>query len=203
MSEWSPYRSTRPSLGRTGTAPVGFRPLVLVLILACALAFNIRPHPAFAPASVLPAGSHANLIGKVWIIDGDTVDMSGTRIRLLGIDAPESAQSCYDADNRPWLCGRAATRAVKDHIAGQRLACETSGLDRYRRVLAFCALPDGSDVNAWMVREGWALAYGYTTPYRSDEAEAKAARRGIWIGTFMAPWDWRHHHEHAWTSTFR
>ena len=58
-------------------------------------------------------------------------------------------------------------------------------------------------MNAWLVREGWALAYGYTTPYRPEEAEAQAARRSIWVGSFMPPWDWRHHHQRTWTSAFR
>jgi len=190
MSTWP----TRPSLGRSGTTPVGVKPLVLIAIFAGALALHVRPRTALVPDFSPPAGPHARLIGKAWVIDGDTIDMSGTRIRLSGIDAPESAQSCTDAGKRSWLCGRAATRELKDHIAGRQLACEWSGLDRYRRLLAVCALPDGSDVNAWMVRQGWALAYGYSTPYRSEEAEAQGAKRGIWTGTFMAPWDWRHRH---------
>ena len=89
-----------------------------MLILACALAFHIHPHPSFAPVLVRNTGPHPSLIGKVWVVDGDTIDMSGTRIRLIGIDAPESAQSCTDADGRPWLCGRAATRALKDPLGG-------------------------------------------------------------------------------------
>jgi len=190
MSTWP----TRPSLGRTGTTLVGVKPLVLVLFLACALAVHLRQRPAFAPDPRPAAGPHASVVGKAWVIDGDTIDISGTRIRLLGIDAPESAQSCTDGNKRSWLCGRAATRELKALIAGRPLVCEPSGLDRYRRVLAVCALPDGTDVNAWMVRQGWALAYGYSTPYRPEEAQAQAAKRGIWTGTFMAPWDWRHRH---------
>jgi endonuclease YncB( thermonuclease family) len=190
MSTWP----TRPSLGRTGTTPVGVKPLVLVIVLACSIAVHLRPRAVVAPEPRPAAGTQATVIGKAWVIDGDTIDISGTRIRLLGIDAPESAQSCTDGNKRSWLCGQAATRELKALIAGRQLACEPSGLDRYRRVLAVCALPDGTDVNAWMVRQGWALAYGYSTPYRSEEAEAQAAKRGIWTGTFMAPWEWRHRH---------
>ena len=65
-------------------------------------------------------------------------------------------------------------------------------LDRYRRVLAVCAMPDGSDLNGWLVQQGWALAYGYSSLYRSQEAEAHAAKRGIWAGSFIPPWEWRH-----------
>jgi endonuclease YncB( thermonuclease family) len=190
---------TRSSLGRLGTLP-GVRPILIVVALLCALAVRGWPHRFAVPATVTtaPRSGHADIVGKAWVIDGDTVDISWprgrARVRLLGIDAPESGQSCTDSLKREWPCGHAATRALVERIAGQSLGCESAGLDRYRRVLATCRLPDGSDVNAWLVREGWALAYGFTTPYRSEEAEAKAARRGIWSGTFVAPWDWRHRH---------
>jgi endonuclease YncB( thermonuclease family) len=124
----------------------------------------------------------------------DTIDIAGVRIRLEGIDAPESGQACADADGRKWLCGHAATHALIEHIGGWQLRCESSGFDRYRRVLAVCALPDGSDVNAWLVQQGWAMAYGYSSPYRTEEAEAHAAKRGIWAGSFMPPWEWRRRH---------
>jgi endonuclease YncB( thermonuclease family) len=184
----TPHWQARPSLGRTGTKPVGLRPLVLALVLACALAIH-----AFQRAdNRSPGEPHGDIVGKAWVIDGDTIDISGSRIRLQGIDAPETGQTCTDAFKRAWPCGRAATRELIDHIAGRQLRCESSGLDRYRRVLAVCALPDGSDLNAWMVRQGWALAYGYSSFYRSEEAEAHAAKRGIWAGSFMPPWEWRH-----------
>jgi endonuclease YncB( thermonuclease family) len=180
---------TRPSLGRTGTKPVGARPLLLAVVLAGALALH-----GFQRASNRSAEVHGDIVGKAWVIDGDTIDVAGSRIRRQGIDAPESNQTCTDAGNRTWPCGRAATRELIDHLAGRPLKCESAGLDRYRRVLAVCALPDGSDVNAWLVQQGWALAYGYSSPYRAEEAQAHAARRGIWAGSFMPPWEWRHRH---------
>jgi len=183
----------RPSLGRSGTNPVGAPPLVLAIVLAVALAI----HGFQLANNRLPAqihgDIHGNIVGKARVIDGDTIDIAGSRIRLQGIDAPETDQTCTDAGNRAWRCGRAATRVLIEFIAGRPLKCETSGLDRYRRVLAVCALPDRSDVNAWMVQQGWALAY-YSAAYRSEEAEAHAAKRGIWAGSFMPPWEWRRRH---------
>jgi endonuclease YncB( thermonuclease family) len=179
----------RPSLGRTGTKPVGARPVVLAIVLAGALAI----HAGQRVSRVLPAEVPGDIVGKAWVIDGDTVDIARSRIRLQGIDAPENDQTCTDAGNRAWPCGRAAAHELIEFIAGRPLKCESSGLDRYRRVLAVCALPDGSDVNAWMVRQGWALAY-YSAAYRSEEAEAQAAKRGVWAGGFMPPWEWRHRH---------
>jgi endonuclease YncB( thermonuclease family) len=135
------------------------------------------------------------IAGSVRVIDGDTIVMGRTHIRLLGIDAPESDQTCTDVDDRSWRCGQAATRVLVARIATQPLRCATAGFDRYHRRLATCALPDGSDINAWMVQQGWALAY-FSDVYRPQEADAQAAKRGIWAGTFTPPWIWRHRHLH-------
>jgi endonuclease YncB( thermonuclease family) len=191
----------RSSQGPAGPKPVGVPLAVLVIVLAVALAV----HGFQRSNNRLPARIHADLYGdthdggeiagRVRVIDGDTIVIRGTHIRLKGIDAPEADQTCTDTDNKAWRCGQAATRVLIARIASRPLKCATAGFDRYRRVLATCALPDGSDVNAWMVQQGWALAY-YSDAYRAQEAEAQAARRGIWAGTFIPPWVWRHRHLH-------
>jgi endonuclease YncB( thermonuclease family) len=133
------------------------------------------------------------IIGGARVIDGDTIDIAGTRIRLEGLDAPEFDQTCTDPKGWTWSCGRTAARELQAHIHGQRVSCENLGLDRYRRVLAVCALPDGSSMNAWLVRQGWAVASGLD--YYAEQSEAQSARRGIWAGTFMPPWQWRQRHQ--------
>jgi hypothetical protein len=65
-------------------------------------------------------------------------------------------------------------------------------VDAYGRMLGGCTLR-GEDLNAWLVREGWALAYiRYSTAYTSAEENARLQKRGLWQGAFIAPWDWRH-----------
>ena len=64
------------------------------------------------------------------------------------------------------------------------------GTDRYGRTLAICTV-GGLDVNAWLVSEGWALAYRrYSLAYVALEEAAQAAQRGMWRGRFVPPWEW-------------
>ena len=124
------------------------------------------------------------------MVDGDTLEVGAHRIRLHGIDAPESAQTCI-ANTKRWPCGRRATRALAERIGGRIVACEEKDRDRYGRIVAVCRL-DGQSINAWLVARGWALAYRrYSSDYIDEEAAASAARRGIWHGDFVPPWDWR------------
>lgn len=128
--------------------------------------------------------------GAARVIDGDTLEIGGTRVRLHGIDAPESAQRCR-ADGRSWPCGREATRALAGHIGGRPVACDERDRDRYGRTVGVCRV-EGEDVNAWMAAQGWAFAYRkYSTSYVGEETAAKAGRRGIWRGEVVAPWAWR------------
>jgi endonuclease YncB( thermonuclease family) len=131
------------------------------------------------------------IVGRASVIDGDTIEIRGTRIRLSGIDAPESRQSCSDGGGASYPCGRRAAFALADKIGASNLACEVEDHDRYGRSVATCRLGD-LDVNGWLVSSGWALAYRqYSTAYVGAEAAARAAKAGIWQGDFTPPWDWR------------
>lgn len=137
----------------------------------------------------LPA--HAETItGRASVIDGDTLEIHNTRIRLHGIDAPESGQPCT-RDGKQWRCGQQAALALADKISTLPVACEGKDVDRYKRIVAVCRA-SGEDLNGWMVSQGWALAYRqYSTYYVPNEREAKRAKAGIWAGEFVPPWDWR------------
>ena len=125
------------------------------------------------------------------MIDGDTIDIHGQRIRLHAIDAIESRQRCKRANGTEWRCGRDAAFALSDHIGRAPVICEVTDFDRYGRFVAICYLR-GEDLNAWMVRKGWAVAYRrYGTDYVAEEGIARKHRAGIWASSFEMPWDWR------------
>jgi endonuclease YncB( thermonuclease family) len=131
------------------------------------------------------------IVGRASVIDGDTIEIRGTRIRLAGVDAPESRQTCRGGDGLQYPCGRRAAFALADKVGAGNLACAVEDQDRYGRSVATCRL-GAEDINGWLVSSGWALAYRqYSTAYVGAEAAAKAARIGIWEGEFTAPWEWR------------
>ena len=138
-----------------------------------------------------PASSQAGaLSGVPSVIDGDTLDIHGQRIRLHGVDAPESNQLCRKS-GQSVRCGQTAALALDGLIQHRPVACEQKDKDRYGRVVAVCRL-GSTDLNAWMVQQGHALAYrSYSEDYVRQEAEARQAKRGVWAGAFDYPWDWR------------
>ena len=108
----------------------------------------------YAPSDA--AGADA-IAGRASIIDGDTLEIHGTRIRLHGIDAPESGQSCFEG-RKQYRCGQRAALALANKIGRGTVSCTPKDRDRYGRVVAVC-YSRGEDLNAWMVSQGWALAY--------------------------------------------
>ncbi|TXN81961.1 thermonuclease family protein [Methylobacterium sp. WL8] len=131
------------------------------------------------------------IVGRASVTDGDTVIIRGTRIRLHGIDAPESAQLCQDVAGKSYRCGQAAALALSDRIGEAPISCEPRDTDRYGRTVAVCR-KGAEDLNAWMVTQGHAVAYRrYSTDYVEAETTAKAVKRGIWAGSFTTPSEWR------------
>ncbi|MGE5267075.1 MAG: thermonuclease family protein [Deltaproteobacteria bacterium] len=142
--------------------------------------------------STADMGAAEHLSGKPRIIDGDTIEVSGTRIRLEGIDAPERGQECSDRLQQPYDCGAAAVRTLVDLTKGQTVNCEATGEDRYGRALAICRLPSGLDLNAELVRLGRVVAFRrYSDRYIVEEDEARRAGAGLSAGTFEHPGCWR------------
>lgn len=128
--------------------------------------------------------------GRASVIDGDTIEIQGKRIRLTGIDAPESDQQC-ERNGQHYRCGQQAANALADRIRSWTVTCLQSGTDQYKRILADCFIGRDS-LNKWMVQQGHAMAFRrYSTEYVGDEDQARTAKRGIWAGQFQPPWEFR------------
>jgi endonuclease YncB( thermonuclease family) len=102
---------------------------------------------AFAMSWLPAADNSAASGGRATIIDGDTIEIRGERIRLSGIDAPESAQLCRKADGAVWRCGQTAAMALAEHIGAATVSCIGNDHDRYGRRMAVCHA-GGEDLNA-------------------------------------------------------
>lgn len=136
------------------------------------------------------AGSAQMIAGPAEVVDGDTVSIAGERVRLHGIDAPESQQMC-ERNGASWACGEEASRQLESLIAGRSVRCEGRNVDAYGRTVAICRA--GSlDLGQAMVQTGMAVAFTrYSDAYAGDEQHARAGRRGLWASNFTTPSEWR------------
>lgn len=179
-------------------------PLRLVLVTVAAASALVTQFVMHNTGS-LPEINLQNLIkpkpaaiaGVASVIDGDTIEVHGQRIRLSGIDAPESRQYCDDAKRFEYPCGRRSAQALDEFLAASRpVHCSFVTWDRYGRFVGDCTRSDGANVAAWMVEHGEALDWPKYShgEYAPQQSKASAARVGLWVGSFQAPWDWRAQH---------
>jgi endonuclease YncB( thermonuclease family) len=151
--------------------------------MALAITLALLAHPAIAEES-------ESLSGQASVVDGDTIQIHGRRVRLFGMDAPEAVQTC-EANGRVYRCGEAAAHALADRIRDQPVSCEWHDVDGYEQLMATCTA-NGEDLAKFMVRAGWAIASRrYSPGYVDDEDAAKSAGIGLWRGKFVPPWKWR------------
>lgn len=158
------------ALGTGGGAAEGLRHLILIAALFIA--------------------SCAGVTGAPQVLSGDTIVVDGERIRLFGIDAPDPEQTCT-IDGKPYRCGEEATKALMRMVGSADISCRDRGRSADGHIISVCSI-GATDLAARMVSKGWALADVHiSTFYVDEEKVAKAARRGIWRGTFVEPWNWQ------------
>ena len=142
------------------------------------------------------------IIGIPRIVDGDTIYINEYKIRLEGIDAPEMRQQCKKERlkissiigftfYKNYNCGEVSKENLEAKIDRSKIKCISSSKDRYKRYLAEC-FKDKINLNRWMVRNGFAVAYRrYSKQYISDEEFARENKLGLWRGKFLKPEKWR------------
>lgn len=166
-------RPDRSRLARPRDRHLRVAALLAAIVLGCA-------KPALA----------TTLSGGAAVVDGDTIEIGGTRIRLFGIDAPEAAQSCYPGDE-PWACGKASADALRSLMGDDPVTCSGEDTDPYGRLVAVCTAA-GADLNQAMVAQGWATAFRrYSDKYVADEYRARGGRLGLWSSHFVSPEEYR------------
>ncbi|KAA9009929.1 thermonuclease family protein [Histidinibacterium aquaticum] len=136
---------------------------------------------AFCLALVLASGSAtAQIAGPARVVDGDTLEVGGTTVRLHGIDAPEIDQTCGSASGADWACGRWVASRLGERIGDGAVSCRQLDTDRYGRAVARCATGE-RDLGAWLVGNGLAFAYRrYSMDYDLAEKRAAVAALGLW-----------------------
>lgn len=135
-----------------------------------------------------PAFKLSGRVSKV--ADGDTITLVDAqrkkyKVRLFGIDSPESDQPYYNA----------AKDALSKLVNGKSVGVEVKDTDKYGRIVGTVFL-DGRNVNLEMVKLGYAWWYEYYAPLNGDLREAqqhaRAYKSGLWADSKpTAPWDWR------------
>ena len=137
------------------------------------------------------------ITGRATVIDGDTLEIKGKRIRLHGVDAPESWQTCEDGDGGKYRCGKEAAFDLDRFLAASRpTRCNILNRDRYDRFVSVCFRADGREVNRWLVASGNAVDWErYSNGAYADVQEhARGRGAGIWRGSFKLPCQARAEH---------
>lgn len=176
----------------------GIVPILAVMVVAGAAGYFgqdiLDKLPMPRSASALTSGTTDTLVGRASVIDGDTIEIHGERIRFNGVDAPESSQLCKDGGGKDYRCGAKSADALATYLAASTpTKCEFVERDQYGRFVGDCSRADGSSVQRWLVNNGHAMDWPRYSrgAYAAEQKAAEAKKVGIWQGEFKPPWEWR------------
>jgi endonuclease YncB( thermonuclease family) len=190
--KWKPVFGSDQAQGK----PVPRRPpfLIGLLIIAIVAAVGSGVREWHSRPITPPPRTGEAINGRPRVVDGDSLEVAGHRIRLFGVDAPESTQDCRDQRGRSYACGHDAREALSAAIGRQPVSCTPVG-ESYGRDVSMCTA-GGRDLSEAMVRSGHALELRQHSRgrYSDAEREARGARRGLWAGDFERPSQWRQGH---------
>lgn len=157
----------------------------------------IRLLPCLIALACIAAPAQGQIMsGPAAVIDANTLDMTGSRVRLVGLDAPERKQSCTRS-GEDWACGEEAARTLAAIIAEQAITCVAQGSDATGRTLAACKVRN-IDIGQELLRRGMAIVLGDAPPgYAEASGIAQSLQYGLWAGDFQKPSEWRAAHPSA------
>lgn len=148
----------------------------------------------FAVLLVFPAAVQAQIVtGTAKVLDGDTLQLGGERIRLHGIDALEAGQTCI-RDGKAWGCGQDAAALLARFADGQTVNCRQQDRDSYQRIVASCRVGE-LDLAQVVVEAGLAVALpDFSDAYVETEARVRQRGIGMWGAEFETPANYRKAH---------
>ena len=149
--------------------------------------FNQENKPSDFNPSNYPA-----IYSQARVVSGDTLILAGGRyLRLFGVDAPESNQTCSDGYGKAYRCGQQAAAWLSSWIQDNELECRVIQQNEQGNIIGTCSL-GAYDIGAALINAGWAVVYKqHTDIYSPYQVQAQTNRRGLWQGKFYMPWDWR------------
>jgi len=167
----------------------------MVIGMTGLLVSRMAPVPAglhsIASLVGLPFAGARTISGRASVLDAARLRIGDTVVRLDGIEPPERAQICRQANGRRWRCGDAAVASLVRLVNGRHVTCEITEGEAGAAADGTCNVRQ-SDVGATLVRAGAVFAQsGLLARYASIESEAKTAKAGLWRGTVERPSEWR------------
>lgn len=139
--------------------------------------------------TILASAYDELIVGRATVIDGDTFNIGGKRVRLFGIDAPERGQVCHYKGTK-WLCGSKSALDLAEWMGQATIVCRRRGKP-YERSIASC-IKGFADIGRWSVSQGLSIAETCESrSYVAEQERARADRTGIWSSTFVLPEVWR------------
>lgn len=175
-----------PKALRDAQRPVRASPGATALaasILSIALLLAPSPGETRDP----PVGGRSTIVGPARVVDGATLEVGETRVRLAGIETPPPGKSCRATDGRIAACHLLAADALREVVRGNSLTCTLLGPSEPDGIpFALCQTREGVDVGTRLIRKGWARV-GTAAPetYLETEMGARRSVHGLWRGQ---PW---------------
>lgn len=135
---------------------------------------------------VLAAEFDGSITGKARVVSADTIVIGNAKIKLADLEGLGPKQSCF-FENQILPCGRIASDALHSTIADKNITCALKGANIYSVLLAECRM-DNTNLNAWLVKSGWAFS---DSVYQAEQKQAQSEKSGAWRFQFIFPEKWR------------
>jgi endonuclease YncB( thermonuclease family) len=146
---------------------------------AAGLSQQIQSLPLRGEAHIKPKPTKKTYYGVI-VPDSGTLQAGDVVIKLNGIVASKADDQCHDEQGKNWPCGASAKTALRRLIRARAVVCDLPEPGEQKSFMARCAV-SGTDLSAWLVRQGWAKPNDPSEPALADAAEAAEYERiGLW-----------------------